>query len=132
MKALIKKFNSLINQLQILFTKEELYPIKTGIQIYANILFSDLKKNDSIILYITENTLRVYKGFSSSAGLSLIGPSTVWIEILTGQKSLSTSFAEGSIKVPNLRVNWSKLWLLSNLIMSVNDFKLNLKKESIL
>ena len=64
----------------------------------------------------------MYKGFSSSAGLSLIGTSTVWKDIIMGKKALSTSFAEGSIKVPNLRVNWSKLWIFSHLITSIKEF----------
>jgi hypothetical protein len=122
MKPLLEDFYSLVNQIQILFDKKEFEQMKAEIQLHANIIFSNLKKKDSIVLYITNSKQKMYRGFSPSAGLSLIGPSTVWKKILKGEKSLSTVFAEGVIKVPNLRVNWSKLWLLSYIITSVNNF----------
>ena len=122
MKSIDKSFNSLIKQVQMLFNKKEFEPIKGEINLHANIIFSDLKKRDTIVLYLSNTKQTMYKGFSGSAGLSLIGTSRIWKEILNGDKALSTAFAEGSIKVPNLRVNWSKLWLFSHIITSVNNF----------
>ncbi len=122
MNPIFKEFNKLINQVQLLFNLKEYNPIRTGVQLQANIVFSDLKKNNSIVLYITNSTQKVYRGFYSSAGLSFIGSSSVWNDILKDKKSLTTAFAEGKISVPNLRVNWSKLWMLSYIIKNVNNF----------
>ncbi len=122
MNKIFEEFNTLVDEIQNLFGREEYGPIKAGIRLFANIVFSDIKKNNSVVLFITQNKQKVYRGYSTSTGLSLIGHSKVWKEILSGEKSLSTCFAEGTIKVPNLRVNWSKLWSFSSIIKNVKNF----------
>ncbi len=87
----------------------------------TNIIFTDKKRNNRLVLYISKTTQKFYSGFSSSAGFSVIGPSTVWKEILKGNKSLTASLAEGSLTVPNLRVNWPKLVKLSFLFTILNQ-----------
>ncbi|MHA1272871.1 MAG: hypothetical protein ACTSQP_16260 [Promethearchaeota archaeon] len=82
----------------------------------ANILLSDLKRNNSFIIYISENKKIVQKGFSTSIGFTLIGSSSIWRDVIKGTRSLIGAFTEGSIKVPNIRVNWFRLNKFSNLI----------------
>ncbi len=88
---------------------------------HTNIIFSDMKRHNRLVLYISKSKQKFYPGFSSYAGFSVIGPSSVWREILKGNKSLTAALAEGSLTVPNLRVNWPKLVKLSFLFSSITQ-----------
>jgi len=117
MKQIFRDFDTLMEKIRNISVKDENASLFTDTHIHANIVFTDFKKNrNSLVLYITNKKLKHYLGFSTSAGLSLFGTSTIWKEIISGKKSLGTSFADGSIKVPNIRINWAKLWKLSHLL----------------
>lgn len=116
MKKIFQDFNVLIDKIRNNYLKKELEQIQSVFVLQANIMFSDLKKNNSFVIYISKSSQKGYKGFSPSAGLSFIGPSTIWEKILAKEMSLITALVEGKIKIPNLRINWNKLMRFSFLI----------------
>jgi len=119
MKQIFRDFDTVIENIRINYTKKEFLSLFTDFQLHANIVFTDLRKNrNSVVLYITNKKQKHYLGFSTSAGFSLFGTSTVWKDIISGKKSLGTSFADGTIKIPNLRINWEKMWKLSFILSS--------------
>lgn len=120
MKQIFRDFDTLIEKIRINHSKEEFTSIFTDLKLHANIVFTDFKKNrNSVVLYITNKKQKHYLGFSTSAGLSLFGSSIVWRDIICGKKSLGTSFADGTIRIPNLRINWEKVWKLSFILSTI-------------
>ena len=116
MNTIFNDFEGLINKIQVLLSRAEFESLRANLYLHLNIIFSDLKRKNSLVVYISKTALKIYKGFSTSTGLSLIGHSAVWKKILKGEKSLGAAFTEGSVKVPNLRVNWTKLWKFSYIL----------------
>ncbi|MHA1291889.1 MAG: hypothetical protein ACTSQJ_04375 [Promethearchaeota archaeon] len=121
MNSIFNDFNSLIEKIKIFISKNDLQSLKFNLKIFANIIFTDLKKNNSIVLYLNKNKQKQYLGFSTSAGFSLFGTTNVWRNILKGKKSILATFVEGDLKIPNLRVNWSNIIILSFIISSLNN-----------
>ena len=91
---------------------------------HFNVRVKNDKIKDEFILFITKEMSKLSKGYSSAVGFSLIGSEEVWLEIFQGKKSLMAHIIEGNVKVPNIRVNWLKITLLSNLLSNLVSMKM--------
>lgn len=125
MKSIFKDFDTLTEKIKRAYSTEQYERLRSNFRLRANVIFSDFKKNNSLVLYLSKNAQKNYRGFSASSGLSFIGPSIAWKKIINGDKSLIECYTEGIIKVPNLRINWSKLWNFSNIITSLKKYQLD-------
>ncbi len=123
-RKILEDTRILYDEFSIKVPKElcELLPRKNyPFEFQANIILTDLKRHKNFIILLSGKKQTVLEGFSSSLGFSLIGPKSVWEQILNKEQTLLESVVKEDIVVPNLRVNFSKLSNLSLLISTIPE-----------
>jgi len=131
LEKFITSIDFILKQIASSGLSETLEKVPVGLfdlNFHFNVRVKNGKVKDEFILFVTREASKLTKGYSSAVGFSLIGPEKVWLEIFQGKKSLMAHVIEGNIIVPNIRVNWLKITLLSNLLSNLVSMKLlNLK-----
>ena len=127
LEKFITSIDFLLKQIASSGLSETLDKIPVGLfdlNFHFNVRVKNGNVKDEFILLVTREKSKLSKGYSSAVGFSLIGSEGIWLEIFQGKKSLMAHVIEGNMKVPNIRVNWLKIMLLSNLLSNLVSMKL--------
>ena len=87
----------------------------------ANLIITDKQRAWQYCTYISSGIMLAKPGFLPDAGLTITGCREEWLEVFRGERSLLSKVASDAFFVPNLRTNFGRVQLLSNLITCYAD-----------
>ncbi len=82
----------------------------------ANLIVTNKQRTWQYCTYISNGIMLAKPGFLPDAGLTITGCRKGWLEVFRGERSLLSKVASDEFFVPNLRTNFGRVLLLSNLI----------------
>ncbi len=82
----------------------------------VNLFVTNRQRTWRYCAYISNGIMLARPGFLPDAGLIITGCREEWLEVFRGERSLLSKVACGEFFVPNLRTNFGRVLLLSNLI----------------
>ncbi len=127
LEKLTSSIDFLFKQIENTGLNESLKKVPIGLfdlNFQFNIRVKNGKIKDEYSIYLSRDTSKLMKGYSAAFGFTISGSETTWIDIFQGRKSIMGHYNEGNLKITNIRVNWLKMTLLSNLIANLVSMKL--------
>ena len=127
LEKLITSLDFLFKQLENSGLNKTLEKMPVGLfdlNFQFNVRVKNGKIKDEYTVFITREASKLMKGYSASVGFTIRGTEETWLEVFQGEKSLMAEVIEGHLKVSNMRINWLKITLLSNLLSNLISMKL--------
>ena len=127
LEKLVVSIEFLFKQLEATGLKDSLEKVPVGLfdlNFQFNIRVRNGKTKDEFAVYLSKDASKLMKGYSAALGFSIIGTEATWLEIFQGKKSIMGHYNEGNLKISNIRINWLKMTLLSNLVANLISLKL--------
>jgi hypothetical protein len=81
----------------------------------ANLIVTNKQRTWRYCTYISNDIMFAKPGFLPDAGLTISGSREAWLEVFRGERSLLSKVASDEFFVPNIRTNFGRVLLLSNL-----------------
>ncbi|MHA1143295.1 MAG: hypothetical protein ACTSRW_01015 [Candidatus Helarchaeota archaeon] len=120
----LKRFYNIIKKTQNLRLLETLPKALTSFLFLLNIKVINGTKNEEFSLFITKDVQKFFRGYSAASDFTIIGPKDIWIDILDGKRSLFGEIIKKNLEVHNIRVNWLKTLLFSQVIWILTNSNL--------
>ncbi|NHI92480.1 MAG: hypothetical protein EAX96_08245 [Candidatus Lokiarchaeota archaeon] len=127
LEKFISSIDFLFKQIQSSGLSETLEKIPVEIfdlNFHFNIKVINGEIKEEFNLSITQEISKLSKNHPTVVGFSIIGTEKIWLEVFEGNKSLMAEIIEGKLKISNIRANWLKITLLSNLLANLISIKL--------
>lgn len=127
LNKLITSIEFLFNQIANIGLKDSLEKVPVGLfdlNFQFNVRVKNGKNKDEFSIYLSKDTSKLMKGYSAALGFTISGTEATWLDVFQGKKSIMGNYNEGNLKISNIRVNWLKMTLLSNLIANLVSMKL--------